>query len=161
MQTRFLRAVGFYEEEALVNFRLAPLCMRRGIAILGFLHRVVLGLTSTQVAQLFPMAAPSSIVSDQISAHVRGLARRQNKQIADKVTSPSSEQFKRSIFGMVQCYNALLQFSVDAQTVSRFQSRLQRAVMSQINTGQCANWQHIFRDCRRYGSLLRFQLFFL
>ena len=54
VQTRFLRAVGLSEEEALVNCRLAPLSMRRDIAILGFLHRVVLELTSSKVAKLFP-----------------------------------------------------------------------------------------------------------
>ena len=42
VQSRFLRRVGLSEEEAFVKFRLAPLSMRRDIAILGFLHRVVL-----------------------------------------------------------------------------------------------------------------------
>ena len=53
VQGRFLRAVGLTEEEALLNFRLAPLGTRRCMAILGFLHRVVLGLTSIKSAIYF------------------------------------------------------------------------------------------------------------
>ena len=75
VQARFLRAVGLTEEEALLNFRLAPLSMRRCIAILGFLHRVVLGLTSTQIGELFPLAAANE-AGDHISAQVRGVAQK-------------------------------------------------------------------------------------
>ena len=46
IQNCFLRAVAMSEEEALLKFRLAPLSMRRRIAILGFLHRVGFGRTS-------------------------------------------------------------------------------------------------------------------
>ena len=160
VQSRFLRSVGLSEEEALVKFRLAPLSMRRDIAILGFLHRVVLGLTSSQIAQLFPIAEPRNLASDQIAAQARGLTRRHNKQISDRVTTRSTEQFKRSIFGMVQCYNSLPQCIVDAPSISGFQSSLQSGVIGRISEGRCDNWQHVFRDGRRYGSLLRFQSFF-
>ena len=97
---------------------------------------------------------------DLICARARGVAQRHSKQLVDRVHARSSEQFKRSIFGMVQCYNALPQSIVDEATVSSFQKRIQQGVMNRIRNGQVDNWQNIFRDGRRYSSLLRFQAFF-
>ena len=42
IQTRLLRSLGITDLEALMHFRLAPLCTRRDIAILGMIHRCVL-----------------------------------------------------------------------------------------------------------------------
>ena len=99
VQTSFLQAVGLSSEEACVFSRLAPLRMRRGIAVLAFLHCVVLGLASNLFPKLFLMMALNNIASDQIAAHVEGLARRHNKQLADIVTSRSSEQFRAAFLG--------------------------------------------------------------
>ena len=159
IQIRFLRSVGLSEEEALLSFRLAPLKMRRCIAILGFLHRVVLGLVSPQILDLFPRAAVRDN-RDSISERVRGVAQRHDKQLLDRVHARSSEQFKRSIFGMVQCYNALPQDIVNQDSISGFQQRLQLGVMNRIREGRVNNWQNVFRDGRSYASLIRFQSFF-
>ena len=43
VQARFLRDAGVSEIEALMNFALAPLQTRRDIAMLGLVHRAVLG----------------------------------------------------------------------------------------------------------------------
>ena len=43
VQRQFLREMGMTQEEALVNFRLAPLQTRRDIAMLGVIHRAVIG----------------------------------------------------------------------------------------------------------------------
>ena len=129
------------------------------MAILGFLHGVVLGLTSIQICNLFPLAATTE-ARDQVSARVRGIGQKHNKQFVDRISARSSEQIKRSIFGMIQCYNALPQHIVDEPTVSAFQKRFQLGIMARVKSGDHENWQHIFRDGRRYASLLRFQLFF-
>merc|ERR1712078_641777 len=42
VQTRFLKALGCSELEALMEFNLAPLRTRRDVAMLGVLHRTVL-----------------------------------------------------------------------------------------------------------------------
>ena len=39
LQDSFLREIGLFREEALIHFNLAPLSMRRDIALLGLLHR--------------------------------------------------------------------------------------------------------------------------
>ena len=44
VQRRFLRETGLTEEEALLKYHLAPLQTRRDIAMLGLIHRTVLGL---------------------------------------------------------------------------------------------------------------------
>ena len=43
LQVTFLRRIGLTEEEALLRYNLAPLSTRRDIAMLGVLHRTVLG----------------------------------------------------------------------------------------------------------------------
>ena len=43
VQSRFLHDVGVNEVDALVHFRLAPLSARRDMAMLGLIHRTVLG----------------------------------------------------------------------------------------------------------------------
>ncbi len=159
VQRRFLREIGTTDEEALLQFRLAPLKTRRAIAILGFLHRVTLGKVSKQIAELFPRAVASTI-PDQISARIRGgMTARHNKQLLDRIHAHSTDQLKRSIFGMVQCYNALPQMVVDEKSVKGFQRQLQQALVARVRVGH-EGWQDVFSDGRRYASLLRFQAFF-
>ena len=45
VQTRFLKALDCTELEALTVFNLAPLAARRDMAMLGMIHRTVLGKT--------------------------------------------------------------------------------------------------------------------
>ena len=158
IQERFLESVGLSQEDALLNFLLAPLSMRRSIGILGFLHRVTLGRVSDQISELFRRAT-RSIVQEAIPARVRGVAQRHNKQLADRVTARAAEQFKRSIFGMVQCYNALPQQFVDPKSVKVLQRHLQAAVASLASEG-FDRWQSIFSVGCSYASVGSFQAFF-
>ena len=43
VQSRFLRGIGVDDSAALVEFRLAPLAVRRDIAMLGLIHRAAVG----------------------------------------------------------------------------------------------------------------------
>ena len=125
VQRRFLREISISEKRALLDFRLAPLQTRRSIGILGFLHRITLGQVSGQIADLFPRAA-FTCTPDNISARLRG--ERHNRQFLDRVVASSTDAFRRSIFGTVQCYNALPQAVVDQPSVSSFQRSSQTAV---------------------------------
>ena len=49
----FLREIGLSREEALIHFNLAPLSMRRDIALLGLLHRSAIGSGPPQFRGLF------------------------------------------------------------------------------------------------------------
>ncbi len=56
VQRRLLRELALSEEEALEVYKLAPLSSRRDMAMLGLLHRVILGDVSPQLRALFPLA---------------------------------------------------------------------------------------------------------
>ena len=53
VQDSFIRALGLSAESAFVDFKMPPLCLRRDIAILGLLHKVVLGIAHPEFAELF------------------------------------------------------------------------------------------------------------
>ena len=55
LQDNFLRDLGITREAALMDFNLAPLFMRRDIALLGLLHRSAIGEGPTQFRELFKM----------------------------------------------------------------------------------------------------------
>ena len=53
IQDRMLKAAGVSEEEALTHFNLAPLSTRRGMALLGLIHRTTLGKGPHRFGELF------------------------------------------------------------------------------------------------------------
>ena len=53
VQTTFLRSIGLTEEEALERYHLAPLSTRRDMAMLGVVHRTVLGEGPPQFRKWF------------------------------------------------------------------------------------------------------------
>ena len=56
VQEAFLSALGLTEEEALVHFRLAPLCARRDLCMLGLVRRTVLGEAPDHFKKFFHQA---------------------------------------------------------------------------------------------------------
>ena len=142
VQHRFLRELSISEATALVDFRLAPLATRRCMAILGFLHRINLGLVSAQIHAMFPKVGARVLAGNGVASRTRAVTASHDKQLSDPVTSASSEQFKRSIFGMIQCYNALPQRIVDFKTVKLFQRSLQASVTERARQGH-EGWQDI------------------
>ena len=110
--------------------------MRRNIAILGLLHKRVLGQCHRTFDKLLPWYS-------QRFETARGFGH--NKQLyahwceADK----HGALFDRSIFLMVDIYNNLPQYVVDARTVSRFQSLLAQKALRQCQLG-VASWAKTF-----------------
>ena len=112
-QRHFVEEVGETEASVFLKFNFAPPSLRRNIAMLGMIHKKVLGLCHPSFDALLP---PKDFVeegrhSKQIYAHWNEVTAYRNL-------------FNRSIFGMVDIYNNLPQSFVDAQTVSAFQSKL-------------------------------------
>ena len=64
VQTRFHRDVGVNDATALLEFNLAPLCMRRDIAMLGMLHRAALGEGPPQLKELFCRSSSGYMLQD-------------------------------------------------------------------------------------------------
>jgi hypothetical protein len=107
---RFLRKVGVTEVEALVNFRLAPLAARRDMAMLGLIHRTVLGLGPSHFGTFFHV--------DPFSARLH--RRRHDKHLVDHTDGRHLCILARSALGLVSVYNLLPQGAVNCKSVFLF-----------------------------------------
>jgi hypothetical protein len=106
VQSRFLADLGIPEVEALLQFNLAPLSTRRDIAMLGLLHRTILGKGPSHFTEFFRVGADGKLVTTSL---------RRMGPLA-----------KRSALGLIPIYNLLPGGITSAKSVSLFQSRLQR-----------------------------------
>ena len=123
LQDTFARELGMTAVELLLHFALAPLETRRDIAMLGLIHRSVLGLGPAHFAHFF---APDR----RLPGRTRSAAHRHSRQVRSLRGPAFSEQFRRSAFGLVHVYNLLPEEVVALPTVRAFQSALQRMVKS-------------------------------
>ena len=103
---RFLRAVNISESDALFYFNLAPLPVRRDIAMLGVVHRSALGLGPPQLHQFFRPAAPSSLAR----------APYRHSRHREEPDFQAPDFLLHSTIGMSRIYNLL----PDSIIVSRF-----------------------------------------
>ena len=128
VQERYLRELGITEEDAFLNYNFAPLGLRRGFALLGFLHKRVLGACHPAVCEALPFS------SDVFRTH--------DKALDTKASEVSSyvPLFRRSIYHYVAVYNVLPQEIVDMQTVSGFQSQLTCIAKDRVRSGH-AGWK--------------------
>ena len=113
--------------EALVTFRLAPLAVRRDIAMLGVIHRSVLGRGPDHFNKFFVLGP--SVVS------------KHRRQLLDPRRELRHPLIKRSILGLVAIYNLLPDSIVEAKTVSAFQSGLQHLCTERAKAG-CEDWHN-------------------
>ena len=117
-----------------VDFNFAPCRARRNIAILGLIHKRVLGKCHPSYDRLLPF---SQVKSTRANAH--------NKQLYGHWCEITSYQalFNKSIFLMVDRYNFLEQSTVNAKTVSIFQSELTQIVRTRCEQHD-AEWRSSF-----------------
>ena len=122
------------ETEALMEFSLAPLAARRDIAMLGVIHRTVLGKGPEHFQQFFrPEEATKK------TRWTRQAARRHAKQLEDPRKGAFPELLRRSALGLVAVYNLLPKEVVTANTVKDFQKQLQ-GLLKQRATAGCEDW---------------------
>ena len=142
VQRRFLRELGLSERTALCDYRLAPLESRRDMAMLGVLHKVTLGISPPQLAALFPLRGA---VTEHRHAHrLRYWRPLHNRQLHTHATPDSTEMLKRSLFGLVHCYNRLPQKAVDFHEVKGFQRGLQKALKTLALRNNDDTWSTLF-----------------
>ena len=141
VQRRFLRETDQSELLALQNFRLAPLSSRRDMAMLGVLHKVVLGKAPVQLGTLFQVRG--SVPEPLSRQRLRRWRPLHDHQLHCEATFTSSDVLKRSLFGLAHCYNRLPQELVDTKSVNTFQRRLQRALQRHAENG-AENWQALY-----------------
>ena len=117
VQSHFLRDIGVDEVNALVHFHLAPLSSRRDMAMLGLIHRTVLGKGPQQFKEFF-------------KCDVRHPAK-----LIDPRKESKSPLIKRSALGLVAVYNMLPPKVVALKSVSAFQKELQNIIIAYAVSG--------------------------
>ena len=141
IQRSFVQELGLTEAQAFLQFRLAPLELRRDIAALGLLHKIQLGEAHPDFDGLFPKAVH---VEPPVTRHG---SRRHGRQFAE--ISCNSFYFNHSVFGMTKLYNILPEYAVACSTVSSFQAVLTKDARMACQTGR-RDWKEIYRN-RHYG----------
>jgi len=141
VQRSFLTKLGVSEETAFLDFNFAPTVLRRTIGILGLLHKRVLGKSHRSFDKLLPWYAERFDTP-------RGFGH--NKQLYGHWLEATEHRalYDRSIFAMVDIYNNLPQYVVDAPDVSTFQTLLTNKAKERCRQ-QVPLWEHSF--CRRTG----------
>jgi len=144
VQGRLLEAVGMTEVEALTVCRLAPLSARRDMALLGLIHRTVLGRGPSHFATFF--RPDHNARKDHGARHRLQLAEQATGHVRDFMFPGSrpAVYLKHSMFGLISVYNRLPATVVEnAGCVSSFQSALQTMLADQATSG-VANWAQTF-----------------
>ena len=140
VQDRLVDAAGMTKLEALTNARLAPLAVWREIAMLGVIHRTVLGRGPRQFQQFFK--ADTSARNEG-----RGKHRLQLMKLTDDFSdfilpgSRPANYIQYSAFGLIEVYNLLPPQIVEAcPCAPSFQRALQDLVIHRADTG-CGDWE--------------------
>ena len=136
LQGSFLRQLGLTPEEAFLLHNLAPLTLRRDVAMLGLLHKCNLGVAHDQLRALFPPAP----LQPRPVHHTRSAGKRHSRQLLERCTGNFLETTRRSAFGLVRVYNLLPQEVVDCASVRTFQTALTSLAREACKTGR-DNWE--------------------
>ena len=128
-----MRQLDVSDEEALLHYNLAPLCARRDLAMLGLIHRAVLGQGPPLFRKYFRLSSdvPMRVTRASLSRH--------SKQLVDICSGDCLEILRRSAFGLVRIYNELPAKAVDASSVKVFQRTLQEA-LEEAASMSAAGW---------------------
>ena len=124
-QDSFLRDLGVSKEDALLHFNLAPLSMRRDIALLGMIHRSAIGIGPPQFHAYFKRRPGSYRLADTTES------------------CAESPLMKRSIWGLVRVYNKLGN-ALTCCEVKGFQWMLQERAKAVVTKKLDKGWDTLF-----------------
>ena len=144
VQRSFLHKLEVSESSAFLQYNFAPTVLRRSIAILGLLHKRVLGQCHRSFNELLPWYADHAHRFD----NPRDFGH--DKRLYGHWLEAGEHRalFNRSIFGMIDIYNNLPQEIVDAKSVSTFQTLLTCKAKERCRQ-EVPLWEFSF--CRRAG----------
>ena len=134
-------------------YSLAPLCVRRCIAMLGVLFRVATGKAPSPLRRFFRPSFRAHFPRDLREGE------RHRFQLDDPIHGESSRQARRSILGMIYTFNCLPSV-VFASTTKEFQRNLQAGVKMAVRRG-LPNWKLLLRNGVYNMPLSSFQQFFI
>ena len=125
--------IGVNEIDGIEHFHVAPLRTRRDMAMLGIIHRALLGVGPDQFRAFFRYNPDSSSVARN----------RHGKQIVSYRRGKFLDLLAYSMLGAADVYNLLPEYIVEAPTTKEFQHRLQELAVAAANNGM-HDWQNIF-----------------
>ena len=102
------------------RFNLLPFSTRRDIAMLGLIHKCVLGIAHPLLQDLFAQPA----LSGSFSHPTRFNRTLHGRQLKDHLIGAHSDQIHRSVFGLVKVYNRLPGYIVEHTEITAFQKGL-------------------------------------
>ena len=137
-EKRMLDELQYGEKEALLDHALAPLQSRRDMAMLGLLHRIIMGWAPACLRKFISLADVPSFPRSYRAVNLR-----HNRQINDVSNGSESRLFNRSIFGLVYAYNLLPQVVVESRNVHIFQRHLQR-FLKHAASDNIHDWPFLF-----------------
>ena len=140
VQQNFLFDIGVDETSALLEFNLAPLGLRRDIAMLGLIHRTVLGQGPAHFQKFFFAENCEHRRSKRRPRHHRQLHEYRKDNYLDAVG--------RSAQGLTSVYNLLPHEITEANDVKTFQRLLQDLARDCASRGR-ADWQHMLSTRHR------------
>ena len=131
LQRHLLHELGLTEEDALVRFALAPLQVRRDVAMLGVVHRAALGKGPPQ---LWPFFALTQV---RTAGPATRSTNRHRLQLEGYRTGEHLDVVRRSALGLVEVYNELppALLNSTATSVKAFQRQLQALVLWRLRQG--------------------------
>ena len=125
IQDRFLRELGIPKEAAFLDLNLAPLAMRRDIALLGVIHRAALGEGPPQFKEYFSRRQGSLRLLDPLEGKNVLLLMR------------------RSIWGLVRVYNTL-EGTLQCGSVKELQKHCQDRAKQVVAKRLLADWDTLY-----------------
>ena len=141
LQTWFLKEIGLTALEALEKYNLAPLSTRRDIALLGVVHRTVLGEGPPQFKRWFRLAEKKE---HAYSTRLQEAKTKHGRQLHDYLTVDQTALLRRSPLGLPRVYNELSPEVVACSSVKAFQAALQKQVLKQAREGK-ESWENCFK----------------
>jgi hypothetical protein len=137
VQRSFLRAVGMTPEYALLEHHMAPPCSRRDMAMLGVIHRTVIGQGPLHFNSFFKLSIGPR------RDYTRADRRRHTRHLQDWRTASSTDLLCRSAFGLIAVYNLLPADVVAVDDVKIFQQRLQ-GLMKRCARNAVDGWENLY-----------------
>ena len=121
--------MGLTEEEAFEKYKLAPLSLRRSIAMLSFIFRCVRGSAPERCCSLFSLSPSTNVCNTRRQKALH------TAQLVDPVGPNSGAVLRRSVYGLIAFWNALPADVVAVDNVKKFQSMIQNAASEAMRRG--------------------------
>ena len=142
VQESFLGQLGLTRRQTFLEYNLAPLSVRRDIAMLGLIFRCVTGRAHPDLAALFEPAAPTPHPYD-----TRRAANQHNRQLREDRLGTHPAMLQRSVFVIIRVWNRLTDDAVQSTSASASQRNLTETVREKWRA-ENDDWHQIFSPRR-------------